>query len=170
MVAEAGVVEGDVDEDGLEVAAVLGWDGVGDAEFFGDGGAGVGEEWAVAEAFARRVIDTKCALLRFLVDARADGKTVAAYGAPAKGNTLLNFIGARTDFIDFTVDRNPNKQGLFLPGTAVPVLPVEALVERKPDYVLILPWNLASEIMDEQSALCAGGSRFIIPMPRPIIV
>jgi C-methyltransferase C-terminal domain len=84
------------------------------------------------------------------------GHAIAAYGAPAKGNTLLNFIGDRTDFIDFTVDRNPNKQGLFLPGTAVPVLPVEALVERKPDYVLILPWNLASELMDEQSALRAG--------------
>jgi SAM-dependent methyltransferase len=125
---------------------------------------------ATYASFQDKTYSAKRAILSLLCDLKVKGHAIAAYGAPAKGNTLLNFIGARTDFIDFTVDRNPNKQGLFLPGTAVPVLPVEALVERKPDYVLILPWNLASEIMDEQSALCAGGSRFIIPMPRPTIV
>jgi SAM-dependent methyltransferase len=121
-------------------------------------------------SFKDKTYSAKRAILSLLCDLKMNGHAIAAYGAPAKGNTLLNFIGARTDFIDFTVDRNPNKQGLFLPGTAVPVLPVEALMERKPDYVLILPWNLASEIMDELSALRAAGSRFIIPLPRPIIV
>jgi len=131
--------------------------------------AGLGD-LATYASFKDKTYSAKRAILSLLCDLKEKGHAIAAYGAPAKGNTLLNFIGAKTDFIDYTVDRNPNKQGLFLPGTAIPVLPVETLVERKPDYVLILPWNLAREIMDEQSALCASGSRFIIPLPRSHIV
>jgi SAM-dependent methyltransferase len=122
------------------------------------------------ESFKTKTYAVKRALLSLLCDLKDKGRAIAAYGAPAKGNTLLNFIGAGTDFIDFTVDRNPAKQGLFLPGTAIPVLPVEALAERTPDYVLILPWNLAGEIMEEQAALRARGVHFIVPLPNPTIV
>ncbi len=88
----------------------------------------------------------------------------------AKGDTLLNHLGERTDFIDFAVDRNPTKQGLVLPGTAIPVLPAEALSERKPDYVVILPWNLAEEIMATHAQLRAIGARFVLLPPAPRIV
>lgn len=101
---------------------------------------------------------------------KAGGAKIAAYGAPAKGNTLLNAIGATTDLIEFTVDRNPAKQGLFLPGSGIPVLPVATLKEGKPDYVVILPWNLAEEIMAEHADLRAGGTRFIVLLPLPRII
>lgn len=131
--------------------------------------AGLGD-LPVYESFAKKTHALKRAILALLCELKDKGHSIAAYGAPAKGNTLLNYIGARTDFIDFTVDRNPAKQGLFLPGTSIPVLPVEAIEERKPDYVVILPWNLAGEIMEEQAAIRSRGGRFIILMPTPRIV
>ena len=90
---------------------------------------------------------TKRKLLAFLIEAKDEGKTICGYGAPGKGNTLLNYCGIGTDFLDFTVDRNPYKHGRFTPGTHIPILPVEAIDEAKPDYVLILPWNLKDEIV-----------------------
>ena len=96
--------------------------------------------------FEARVKDTKRKLLEFLIEARAAGKTVVGYGAPGKGNTLLNYCGIRTDFLDYTVDRSPHKQGRYTPGTHIPILPPERIRETRPDYVLILPWNLRQEI------------------------
>ena len=115
--------------------------------------------------FARQVIETKCALLRFLVDARAAGKSVAAYGAPAKGNTLLNYCGVGPELVTFTVDRSPHKQGMLLPGTRIPVRGPEAIMAAKPDYVLILPWNLKDEITVQMAAVREWGGRFVVPIP-----
>lgn len=115
--------------------------------------------------FARQVVDAKCALLRFLIEARAQGKRVVAYGAPAKGNTLLNYCGAGPELIEFTVDRNPHKQGMLLPGTRIPVRAPETLLAEKPDYVLILPWNLQEEITAQMAAIRGWGGRFVIPIP-----
>jgi len=128
------------------------------------------DDLPIYESFAGKTHARKRAILALLCRLKEEGASIAAFGAPAKGNTLLNYIGARTDFIDFTVDSNPAKQGLFLPGTAIPVLPVETLAERKPAYVVILPWNLAEEIMAEQAHLRALGVRFILLMPTPRIV
>jgi SAM-dependent methyltransferase len=128
------------------------------------------DDLAIYEGFAKKVHAQKRAILALLCRLKEEGRSIAAFGAPAKGNTLLNYVGARTDFIDFTVDRNPAKQGLFLPGTAIPVLPAEALDERKPDYIVILPWNLAEEIMAEQAQVRSRGARFILLMPTPRIV
>jgi hypothetical protein len=107
------------------------------------------------------------ALLRRLKD---EGKTVAGYGAPAKGNTLLNYCGITVQELPYTVDRNPMKVGRYTPGTHIPVLPVETLLERQPDYVLILAWNFADEIMAQQSEYRRRGGRFILPIPRPVIL
>ena len=115
--------------------------------------------------FARQVVEAKCALLRFLIDARAEGKRVAAYGAPAKGNTLLNYCGAGPELIAFTVDRSPHKQGMLLPGTRIPVRAPEAILREKPDYVLILPWNLQEEITAQMQAVRTWGGRFVVPIP-----
>ena len=115
--------------------------------------------------FARQVGETKCALLRFLIDAKAQGKLVAAYGAPAKGNTLLNYCGVGRELITFTVDRSPHKQGMRLPGTRIPVRAPEEILHAKPDYVLILPWNLQQEITTQMSAVRAWGGRFVVPIP-----
>jgi len=95
---------------------------------------------------------------------------IAGYGAPGKGNTLLNYCGIRTDFLDFTVDRNPYKHGRYLPGSRIPVLPVERLMETRPDYVMILPWNLKDEIMTQLAEVRRWGGRFLIPIPEPTIV
>ena len=92
---------------------------------------------------------------------------MAGYGAPAKGNTLLNYCGIGTDMLSYTVDKNPMKVGLYTPGMHIPVLPVAALLERQPDYVLILAWNFAEEIMRQQQAYRARGGRFIVPLPTP---
>src|SRR5262249_9203232 len=100
-------------------------------------------------SFEQRVRETKRKLLSFLIQARQEGKRVAGYGAPGKGNTLLNYCGIRTDFVDFTVDRSPYKHGKFLPGTHIPIFAPEKIREAKPDYVLILPWNLKHEIMSQ---------------------
>jgi 2-polyprenyl-3-methyl-5-hydroxy-6-metoxy-1,4-benzoquinol methylase len=120
--------------------------------------------------FSAEVEETKRALLSFLIDARRRGKRVAGYGAPAKGNTLLNYCGVRTDFLDYTVDANPHKQGRFLPGTHIPIYPTDALKETRPDYVLILPWNLRDEIVRQHAYVREWGGRFLVPVPRVEVV
>lgn len=116
--------------------------------------------------FGEKVKQTKRKLLSFLIDAKANGKTIVGYGAPAKGNTLLNYCGISTDFIDYTVDRSPYKQGLFLPGTHIPILHPDKIRETKPDYVLILPWNLKEEIMVQMSFISDWGGKFVVPIPE----
>ena len=116
--------------------------------------------------FSTQVDKTKRALLRFLIEAKEQGLRVAAYGAPAKGNTLLNYCGVRTDLIDFTVDASPHKQGTWLPGTRIPVYAPQKLREAKPDIVLILPWNLKDEIIAAHGYIRAWGGRFAVPIPR----
>jgi SAM-dependent methyltransferase len=116
--------------------------------------------------FADGVRACKRALLQFLIDARDAGKRVAGYGAPAKASTLLNYCGARTDFIDYTVDRSPHKQGLYLPGTRIPIFAPEKIAETRPDYVLVLAWNLRDEIMSQMADIREWGGRFVIPIPR----
>jgi SAM-dependent methyltransferase len=116
-------------------------------------------------AFTEQVEETKRKLLQFLINARRDGKTVAGYGAPGKGNTLLNYCGIRTDFLEYTVDRNPYKHGRFLPGTHVPIFDPEKIKETRPDYLLILPWNLKDEIMGQMGEIRAWGGQFVVPIP-----
>jgi C-methyltransferase C-terminal domain/Putative zinc binding domain/Methyltransferase domain len=120
----------------------------------------------IYSAFSEQVKETKRALLDFLVRARREGKTIAGYGAPGKGNTLLNYCGIRTDFLDYTVDRNPHKQGKFLPGTHIPIFPPERIRETRPDYLLILPWNLKNEIIEQNSFIREWGGRFVVPIPQ----
>jgi hypothetical protein len=120
--------------------------------------------------FAPRVEETKRALLEFLIAARRDGKRIAAYGAPGKGNTLLNYCGIRTDFVDFAVDRNPYKHGRFTPGTHIPIFPPERLAEARPDYVLILPWNLRDEIVSQLAYIRDWGGRCVVPIPRVEVI
>lgn len=115
--------------------------------------------------FAEQVHETKRALLSFLIDARRAGKRVAGYGAPGKGNTLLNFCGIRTDLLEYTVDRSPHKQGRYTPGTRIPIRPPETIFATRPDYVLILPWNLASEITAQMQGIREWGGRFVVPIP-----
>ncbi|MFL5575759.1 MAG: methyltransferase domain-containing protein [Gemmatimonadaceae bacterium] len=121
-------------------------------------------------AFAERVVEVKLALLEFLIRARREGKRVAGYGAPAKGNTLLNFCGVRADLLPFTVDRSPHKHGTFLPGTHIPVYPPERILAERPDYVLILPWNLKDEIMEQMAAVREWGGRFVVPIPEVAVL
>jgi len=116
-------------------------------------------------AFTEQVEETKRKLLQFLITARREGKTVAGYGAPGKGNTLLNYCGIRTDFVDYTVDRNPYKHGRFLPGTHIPIFDPEKIKETRPDYLLILPWNLKDEIMGQMAEIRTWGGQFVIPIP-----
>ena len=116
--------------------------------------------------FARRVEDTKHHLLEFLIDARRHGKRTVGYGAPGKANTLLNYCGIRTDLIEFTVDRNPHKQGRFTPGTHIPILAPDAISRTRPDYVLILPWNLKDEILEQTSYIREWGGQFVVPIPE----
>lgn len=116
--------------------------------------------------FGEQVKETKRKLLEFLIEVRRNGKTLAGYGAPGKGNTLLNYCGIRTDFIDYTVDRSPHKQGNLLPGTRIPIYPPEKINETKPDYVLILPWNLKEEIMEQMSHIREWGGQFVVPIPE----
>jgi hypothetical protein len=118
------------------------------------------------EEFAQRVRSEKRAIVRFLHDLKEDGCSIAAYGAPAKGNTLLNYCGIGTDVIDFTVDRNPRKQGTYLPGSHIPVLAPEAIDDARPDVVLILPWNLREEIMDQLAHVRQWGGRFAARAPE----
>ena len=116
--------------------------------------------------FAPRVEETKWQLLEFLIEARRGGATVVGYGAPGKGNTLLNYCGIRTDLLDFTVDRNPYKQGLFLPGTHIPIKSPEALDEARPDFILVLPWNLKEEIATQLAYTRTWGARCVVPIPE----
>lgn len=116
--------------------------------------------------FGEKVKETKRSLLSFLIEARRQGKTVVGYGAPGKGNTLLNYCGIRTDFLDFTVDANPYKQGKYTPGTRIPIRPPEAIREARPDYVLILPWNLEDEISKAAAYIAEWGGRFVVPIPE----
>jgi SAM-dependent methyltransferase len=116
-------------------------------------------------AFQQRVNAVKRDLLSFLIEARRGGKSIVAYGAPAKGNTLLNYCGIRTDLVDYTVDRSPHKQGRFLPGTHLPIYDPSRIKETRPDYVLVLPWNLEAEITTQMSFIREWGGRFVIPIP-----
>jgi SAM-dependent methyltransferase len=117
-------------------------------------------------SFAPRVERLKRGFLRFLIQAREEGKSIAGYGAPAKGNTLLNYCGVRTDFLDYTVDRSPHKQGRYLPGTRIPILSPDRIRETRPDYVLILPWNLKEEVMEQMTDIRAWGGRFVVAVPE----
>jgi len=119
--------------------------------------------------FDERVRETKRKLLDFLIAARRAGKRVVGYGAPGKGNTLLNYCGIRTDFVDFTVDRNPYKHGRFLPGTHIPIHEPDALRDARPDYVLILPWNLKDEIMAQLAFIREWGGKFVVPIPETTV-
>ena len=121
---------------------------------------------ATYEKFSENVRDTKRKLLDFLIRAKREGKSVVGYGAPAKGNTLLNYCGIRTDFLDYTVDRSPHKQGLFLPGTRIPVHAPERIRQTRPDYILILPWNIKDEIIEQMSHVREWGGKFVVPIPR----
>jgi 2-polyprenyl-3-methyl-5-hydroxy-6-metoxy-1,4-benzoquinol methylase len=121
-------------------------------------------------SFEEQVKATKRNLLDFLIQARRAGKKIAGYGAPGKGNTLLNYCGIRTDFLDFTVDRNPYKQGKFLPGTHIPIFPVEKIDETKPDYLLILPWNFKDEIIKQMARIRSWGGQFVVPIPNVQVI
>lgn len=116
--------------------------------------------------FAEKVRETKRGLLEFLIAAKREGRSVVGYGAPAKGNTLLNFCGVRTDFLDYTVDRSPHKQGRFLPGTRIPIHAPERIFATRPDYVLVLPWNLRDEIAEQMAGVRAWGGRFVVAVPE----
>lgn len=116
-------------------------------------------------SFADKVAETKRKLLLFLISAKEAGKTIVGYGAPAKGNTLLNSCGVRVDLIDYTVDRSPHKQGQFLPGSRLPIYHPDRIRETKPDYLLILPWNLKAEIMQQMAYIREWGGRFVVPIP-----
>jgi 2-polyprenyl-3-methyl-5-hydroxy-6-metoxy-1,4-benzoquinol methylase len=120
--------------------------------------------------FTKQVESIKRQLLTFLIRARNEGESVVGYGAPAKGNTLLNYCGVRTDFIDYTVDLSPHKQGLFLPGTHIPIHSPDRINETKPDYLLILPWNLRSEIVEQMVHIREWGGKFVVPIPRLEII
>ncbi len=117
-------------------------------------------------AFAEQVRETKRGLLDFLIEANRAGAQVVGYGAPGKGNTLLNYCGIRSDLLQYTVDRNPYKQGTYLPGTRIPVHPPEKIEETKPDFVLILPWNLKNEIAEQMSVIREWGGQFVVPIPK----
>jgi hypothetical protein len=115
--------------------------------------------------FGAAVADVKCRLLDFLIAARRKGKTVAGYGAPAKGNTLLNYCGIGPELVSYTVDRSPHKQGRFLPGVQIPIHPPERVFETKPDYLLVLPWNLKDEICEQMVKIRTWGGHFVVAIP-----
>jgi len=116
--------------------------------------------------FRAQVEATKRDLLSFLIERRAAGDSVVGYGAPGKGNTLLNYCGIRTDFLEYTVDRNPHKHGMYLPGTHIPIYPPEKIKETKPDCILILPWNLKDEIAEQLAYTAEWGARLVVPIPK----
>ncbi len=131
--------------------------------------AGLGDLAAYRD-FAERVKHVKRDLLRFLIDAKDRGKTVVGYGAPAKGNTLLNYCGVRTDLIDYTVDLSPHKQKKMLPGVHIPIESPDRIRETRPDYVLILPWNLKDEIMEQMAHIRTWGGTFVVPIPNVAVL
>lgn len=120
--------------------------------------------------FERSARETKHSLVEFLIRVKRSGKSIAGYGAPGKGNTLLNYCGIRTDFLDYTVDRNPYKQGRFLPGTHIPIYHPDRIAETRPDYVLILPWNLKDEIVKQLAYVREWGGRFVVPIPEVTVL
>jgi hypothetical protein len=120
--------------------------------------------------FSGQVSALKAELVERLGSLKASGARLAAYGAPAKGNTLLNTCGIGTNLLEFTVDRSPHKQGLLLPGSRLPILHPEELVRRRPDVTLILPWNIAHEVVAQQRPYIEAGGRFMVPVPRPLEV
>ena len=120
--------------------------------------------------FAAAVVEVKCRLLEFLIGLRRAGKSVAGYGAPAKGNTLLNYCGIGPELLPYTVDLSPHKQGRYLPGVQIPIHPPQRIFETKPDYVLILPWNLKDEIRRQMAAIGDWGGRFAVAIPTPTIL
>ena len=128
------------------------------------------DKLATYSEFAEKVRLTKRKLLKFLVNAKESGKSIAAYGAPAKGNTLLNYCGVRTDFIDYAVDRSPHKQGMYLPGTHIPIYEPDRIFKTKPDYLLILPWNLKDEIVQQMSGIRQWGGQFVVPIPEVSVI
>lgn len=128
------------------------------------------ETLAAYSDFSGRVQRTKRNLLSVLIAAKEAGKRICGYGAPGKGNTLLNYCGIGTDFLDFTVDRNPYKHGRFTPGMHIPIKPVEAIDAARPDYVLILPWNLKQEIVTQMRHIGEWGGKFIVPIPEIAVI
>ncbi|MEM8666694.1 MAG: class I SAM-dependent methyltransferase [Planctomycetota bacterium] len=120
--------------------------------------------------FGERVAESKREILDFLIQANQDGKSVVGYGAPGKGNTLLNYCGIRTDMLSYTVDRNPNKQGNFTPGTRIPIFEPSHIMDTQPDYVLILPWNLKTEITHQMKDIAQWGGKFVVPIPRVEVI
>ncbi|MFV0298513.1 MAG: methyltransferase C-terminal domain-containing protein, partial [Hyphomicrobiaceae bacterium] len=122
------------------------------------------------QGFQDEVRTLKHELLALLIQLKRDGKSIVGYGAPGKGNTLLNYCGIGPDFLDFTVDRNPYKHGRFTPGMRIPILAPKALDEARPDYVLILPWNIKTEIIRQLQHIKDWNGRFIVPVPRPEIL
>lgn len=121
-------------------------------------------------AYPERVKRVKRALVTFLIDAHDHGRSAVAYGAPAKGNTLLNYCGVGTDLLQYTVDRSPHKQGRFLPGTHLPIFAPDHVLQTRPDYLVILPWNLRDEIIEEMSYIREWGGKFVIPIPELSVV
>ena len=121
---------------------------------------------ATYDRFAEDIVSIKCNLVEFLIGARRQGKSVAGYGAPAKGNTLLNYCGVGPELIRFTVDASPHKQQMLLPGTRIPVLHPDAIRQARPDFLLILPWNLKEEIMAQMADIRGWGGHFVVPIPK----
>src|SRR5690242_6291928 len=121
-------------------------------------------------SFTEKVKETKRKFLEFLIQAKRQGSSIVGYGAPGKGNTLLNYCGIRTDFLDYVVDRSPHKQGKFLPGTHIPINRPDKIRETKPDYVLILPWNLKSEVIEQNSYIRKWGGQFVVPIPEVTVI
>lgn len=134
-----------------------------------ESGAGM-QSLAAYSAFSEQVKQTKHKLLQSLIELRAAGKQIVGYGAPGKGNTLLNYCAIRTDFLDYTVDRNPYKHGKFTPGTHIPIFPPDKINQTRPDYILILPWNLKDEIMKQLEPIRQWGGKFIVPIPEVTIL
>jgi len=122
------------------------------------------------QQFSRKVEKNKIDLLELLIQIKKEGKKIAGYGAPAKGNTLLNFIGIGPDIIDYLTDTTPMKQGLYSPGIHIPVVSPDKLISDKPDYILLLAWNYADAILKKETALREGGTKFIIPVPEVKII
>ncbi|MBE0426180.1 MAG: class I SAM-dependent methyltransferase [Nitrospirae bacterium] len=117
-------------------------------------------------SFSEKVKEAKRRILTFLIEAKKEGKSIVGYGAPAKGNTLLNYCGIRSDFIEYTVDRSPHKQGLYLPGTHIPIYSPDKIEETKPDYLIILPWNIKEEIMEQISYIRKWKGKFVVLIPE----
>ena len=140
-----------------------------DALLAAETSAGLGD-LATYTSFPQKAHATKFGLLSFLTRAKCEGKRIVGYGAPAKGNTLLNFCGIRTDFLDYTVDASPYKQGTFLPGSHIPVYPPARIAETRPDYVLILPWNLRDELVAQLAHVQEWGGKLVVPIPRVEVI